>query len=119
MFDRPFLSMDLANPTWWAYVGLLVIAVYFRFSRFFSIRNLDLLLLLAVSTSLTATVLYRDRAWTVEAEGGPLLTRVNALMADVLGGVERGTIPVAYRADEVDAPGESAGVAGARGGCSG
>ncbi|MFN4921590.1 MAG: hypothetical protein ACK5MM_19345 [Planctomyces sp.] len=116
MFDRPFLSMDLANPTWWAYVGLLVIAVYFRFSRFFSIRNLDLLLLLAVSTSLTATVLYRDRAWTVEAEGGPLLTRVNALMADVLGGVERGTIPVAYRADEVDAPGESAGVAGARGG---
>lgn len=47
------------------------------FFAVFSIRNLDLLLLLAVSTSLTATVLYRDRAWTVEAEGGPLLTRVN------------------------------------------
>lgn len=50
--------MDLANPTWWIYVALLVIAVYFRFSRFFSIRNLDLILLLSLSASLTAAVLY-------------------------------------------------------------
>ena len=100
MTERPFLSMDLANPTWWAYVGLLVIAVYFRFSRVFSIRNLDLLLLLLISTSLTATVLYRDRVWSPQADGGPLLTQVNSLMADVLGASRGETIPVAYRADE-------------------
>jgi len=101
MFERPFLSMDLSNPTWWVYVGLLVIAVYFRFSRVFSVRNLDLLLLLSVSTSLTATVLYRDRAWAAESDGGPLLTRVNTLVADVLGGGAGSTIPVSYRIDEV------------------
>jgi len=100
MFERPFLSMDLANPTWWVYVGLLVIAVYFRFSRVFCVRNLDLLLLLAVSTSLTATVLYRDRAWPAASDGGPLLTRVNTLVADVLGGGAASTIPVSYRFDE-------------------
>ncbi len=50
--------MDLSNPTWWVYVALLVVAVYFRFGRVFSVRNLDLLLLLALSTSLTATVLH-------------------------------------------------------------
>jgi hypothetical protein len=48
--------MDLSDPTWWAYVGLMILAVYFRFSRFFSIRNLDLLLLIGLSTSLTATI---------------------------------------------------------------
>jgi len=48
--------MDLSDPTWWAYVGLLILAVYFRFSRFFSIRNLDLVLLIGLSTSLTATI---------------------------------------------------------------
>lgn len=101
MFERPFLSMDLSNPTWWVYVGLLVIAVYFRFSRVFSVRNLDLILLLSVSTSLTATVLYRDRAWAAESDGGPLLTRVNTLVADVLGGGAGSTIPVSYRIDEV------------------
>lgn len=56
MPNRAFLSMDLSDPTWWAYVGLLILAVYFRFSRFFSIRNLDLLLLIGLSTSLTATI---------------------------------------------------------------
>lgn len=56
MPTRAFLSMDLSDPTWWAYVGLVILAVYFRFSRFFSIRNLDLLLLIGLSTSLTATI---------------------------------------------------------------
>lgn len=55
--DPPILSMDLSNPTWWVYIALLVVAVYFRFGRVFTVRNLDLLLLLALSTSLTATVL--------------------------------------------------------------
>ena len=56
MPPRTFLSADLSDPTWWAYVGLLIIAVYFRFSRAFSVRNLDLLLLIGLSTSLTATL---------------------------------------------------------------
>lgn len=56
MPPRTFLSADLSDPTWWAYVGLLIVAVYFRFSRIFSVRNLDLLLLIGLSTSLTATL---------------------------------------------------------------
>jgi hypothetical protein len=52
--------MDLSDPTWWAYVGLLILAVYFRFSRVFSVRNFDLLLLIGLSTSLTATLEIRQ-----------------------------------------------------------
>jgi hypothetical protein len=63
--------MDLSDPTWWAYVGLLILAVYFRFSRFFSIRNLDLLLLIGLSTSLTATIEFPRRSQEQAASQRP------------------------------------------------
>lgn len=76
MPTRAFLSMDLSDPTWWAYVGLLILAVYFRFSRFFSIRNLDLLLLIGLSTSLTATIEFprRTQEQAASQRSAPLTT---------------------------------------------
>src|SRR5947207_3046438 len=42
----------LNDPTWFYLSFLLIIAVYFKFSRFWSIRNLDLVLLLLISPGL-------------------------------------------------------------------
>lgn len=53
--DIPFLYIDVAHPTWLFYAALLVCAVFFRFSRLLSVRNLDLGLILAISTSLVLT----------------------------------------------------------------
>ena len=50
--DKPFLFVDFAHPTWLLYVSLLVIAVFFRFSRLLSVRNLDVVFILLVSTTL-------------------------------------------------------------------
>ncbi|HID24618.1 MAG TPA: hypothetical protein EYP14_19775, partial [Planctomycetaceae bacterium] len=40
------------EPTWFYLSTLLIVAVFFRFGRFWSVRNLDLLLLLAISPGL-------------------------------------------------------------------
>ena len=41
------------NPTTWAYLSsLMVIGIYFKFRRFWSIRNLDLIGLIAFSPGL-------------------------------------------------------------------
>jgi hypothetical protein len=41
------------NPTTWVYLSsLIIIGIYFRFHRFFSVRNLDLLLLIAYAPGL-------------------------------------------------------------------
>lgn len=61
--EKSFLFTDVTNPTWLAYVAFLVIAVFFRFSRFVSIRNLDLTLLLLLSTAIVVSGVYRDRDW--------------------------------------------------------
>ncbi len=53
--DIPFLYVDVAHPTWLFYAALLVFAVFFRFSRLISVRNLDLLLILCISTALVLT----------------------------------------------------------------
>src|SRR5260370_14391782 len=42
----------LNDPTWFYLSFLLIVAVYFKFSRFWSIRNLDLVLLLLISPGL-------------------------------------------------------------------
>lgn len=57
---KMFLFVDVTNPTWLVYVALLVVAVYFRFTRIFTIRNLDLALLLLISTATVFTGEYRD-----------------------------------------------------------
>lgn len=43
---------DVNRPTWFYLSTLLLIAVYFRFSRVFSLRNVDLMLLLSASPGL-------------------------------------------------------------------
>lgn len=50
---QQFLYQYDLNPTTWVYLSsLLIIAIYFKFSRFWSIRNLDLLGLLAIAPGL-------------------------------------------------------------------
>jgi hypothetical protein len=53
--DIPFLYVDVAHPTWLFYAALLVLAVFFRFSRLLSVRNLDVGLILALSAALVLT----------------------------------------------------------------
>ena len=52
MEHNQFLFVTVESPTWLLYVSLLVIAVFFRFSRLISVRNLDLILVLLLSTAL-------------------------------------------------------------------
>ena len=66
--EKSFLFTDVTNPTWLAYVAFLVIAVFFRFSRFVSIRNLDLTLMLLLSTAIVVAGVYRDRVWIPPVE---------------------------------------------------
>src|SRR4051794_36686082 len=45
--DSIFLDIQLPNaPTWFYFSGLLAVALFFKFSRLLSIRNLDVLALL-------------------------------------------------------------------------
>ena len=47
------INYEQVNPTTWAYLSsLLMIAVYFKFNRFFSIRNLDLVGLISFAPAL-------------------------------------------------------------------
>ncbi|MCA9083240.1 MAG: hypothetical protein KDA81_04250 [Planctomycetaceae bacterium] len=50
-----FLFVIVESPTWLLYVSLLLIAVFFRFSRVLTVRNLDLSLLLLLSTALVVS----------------------------------------------------------------
>ena len=59
--EKAFLFVDVRNPTWQVYAGLLVFAVFFRFSRVMSVRNLDLTLILLLSTSLVVSGLIREQ----------------------------------------------------------
>src|SRR5215471_13590156 len=59
--DQILLGYHLNDPTWFYLSFLLILAVYFKFSRFWSIRNLDLVLLLLVSPGLLL-VRYGDGA---------------------------------------------------------
>lgn len=60
--DIPFLHVDVTHPAWLFYAALLVLAVFFRFSRLISVRNLDLLLILAISTTLILTATWPSTA---------------------------------------------------------
>ena len=54
MEQTPFF-VHVYHPTWLLYISLLLVAVFFRFSRVLSVRNLDLILILALSTTLVVT----------------------------------------------------------------
>ncbi|MEO1983984.1 MAG: hypothetical protein ABGZ24_26010, partial [Fuerstiella sp.] len=50
-----FLFVIVESPTWLLYVTLLLTAIFFRFSRLLTVRNLDLVLLLLLSTALVVS----------------------------------------------------------------
>ncbi|MDG1896663.1 MAG: hypothetical protein P8J37_17305 [Fuerstiella sp.] len=50
-----FLFVIVESPTWLLYVTLLLTALFFRFSRLLTVRNLDLVLLLLLSTALVVS----------------------------------------------------------------
>jgi hypothetical protein len=57
------VNYEPVNPTTWAYLSsLLMIAVYFKFNRFFSIRNLDLVGLIALAPALLMVQYGRQHA---------------------------------------------------------
>lgn len=63
--SQPFF-VTVESPTWLLYAALLLVAVFFRFSRLISVRNLDLLLLLTLSTTLVMSAASRaDRGAAV------------------------------------------------------
>lgn len=59
--EKQFLFVDVANPTWLVYLSVLVLAVFFRFSRLFTVRNLDLLLVLVLSSALVIAGEWKNR----------------------------------------------------------
>lgn len=50
--DTLLANFQLDRPTWFYLSLLLIVAIYFRFGRVWSVRNLDLVLLLALSPGL-------------------------------------------------------------------
>jgi len=76
--DQVLQGYHLNDPTWFYLSFLLIVAVYFKFSRFWSIRNLDLALLLLIAPGLllvrngdeTAAFGY---AWLFSATGSLLV----------------------------------------------
>jgi len=75
--DQILRGYHLNDPTWFYLSFLLSLAVYFKFSRLWSIRNLDLVLLLLVSPGL---LLVRDENETVAAFGYAWLFLATALL---------------------------------------
>lgn len=51
-----FLFVTVESSQWLLYVSLLLTAIFFRFSRLLAVRNLDLVLLLALSVALVVSV---------------------------------------------------------------
>jgi len=66
--DTQFPLAPVADLPWLAYASLLVIAVYFRFSRALTIRNLDLILTLLIAAAVVASGHFRDVPYFVEAD---------------------------------------------------
>lgn len=72
-FVRTHLAMDtqfplapVADLPWLAYASLLVIAVYFRFSRALTIRNLDLILILLIAAAVVVYSHFQDVPYFAE-----------------------------------------------------
>lgn len=62
-----FPLAPVADIPWLLYASLLVIAVYFRFSRVLMIRNLDLILTLLIATAVVVSSQYRNAPWDATA----------------------------------------------------
>lgn len=59
-----FFKAELPNPTTWFYAsGLLAVALFFKFSRVFSVRNLDILTLYLFAPGLLLIMEQRHALW--------------------------------------------------------
>ena len=65
--ETQFPLAPVADLPWLAYASLLVIAVYFRFSRALTIRNLDLILTLFIATAVVVSTHFRDETYVADA----------------------------------------------------
>ncbi|HEV3021196.1 MAG TPA: hypothetical protein VGX76_01965, partial [Pirellulales bacterium] len=78
--ERVLYGYDLNRTTWVYLSSLLAIAIYFKFSRLWSVRNFDLLLLIAQAPGLLMVLLEGDIAYWgyvwLFASGGVLLCRM-------------------------------------------
>ncbi|MEZ6130050.1 MAG: hypothetical protein R3C59_15305 [Planctomycetaceae bacterium] len=59
MEHQQYIFVNVDSTQWLLYVAVLLIAVFFRFSRLLAVRNLDLLLLLTLSTALVVSAANR------------------------------------------------------------
>lgn len=66
--ETQFPLAPVADLPWLAYASLLVIAVYFRFSRALTIRNLDLILTLFIAAAVVVSTHFRDEAYAPKAD---------------------------------------------------
>ncbi len=58
--ETQFPLVPVADLPWLGYASLLVVAVYFRFSRVLTIRNLDLVLMLLIAAAVVVSGHFRD-----------------------------------------------------------
>lgn len=65
--ETQFPLAPVADLPWLAYASLLVIAVYFRFSRALTIRNLDLILTLFIAAAVVVSTHFRDETYVTDA----------------------------------------------------
>lgn len=69
MFASIFFRINLPNPTTWFYLSLLLaVALFFKFSRFLSVRNWDVLTLFLLVPGLLLRMEARDELSAVRAE---------------------------------------------------
>lgn len=68
MEHHQFIFINISSPQWLVYSAVLLIAIYFRFSRVWSVRNLDLLLLLTLSGTIVVAATLDPRAETAPAD---------------------------------------------------
>lgn len=65
--DKLFPLVPFDDLPWLGYASLLVIAVYFRFSRALTIRNLDLILVLLIAAAVVISGYFRDVPYPTQA----------------------------------------------------
>ncbi len=79
MEHNQFLFVTVESPTWLLYVSLLVIAVFFRFSRLLSVRNLDLVLMLLLSTALVVSAASKPKPGAEIVSTGAQVTALTSV----------------------------------------
>ncbi|MEP3478027.1 MAG: hypothetical protein ABJZ55_02155 [Fuerstiella sp.] len=68
MEHHQFIFINISSPQWLVYSAVLLLAIFFRFSRVWSVRNLDLLLLLTLSGTIVVAATLDPRATPAAAD---------------------------------------------------